>query len=437
MSDDQLLLVPETAAGATLGTRPEDEVVDARIDSVDLAYREALLAVLLDGAEVTSTDEDSVGGGRKTRERRNYSLEVPHAADRIVTCVDNYLRPMLAVGRFLWMMAGSDRLDDIRFYETKGLAGDRTKGVGGFSDDGLSVPGSDYGSRLFRPRPGTDQVAACVRLIRNDPNTRRAAMTVYQPEDAGRVSSDIPCTFGVLLSPRDSTLHLTVVMRSNNAWFLLPYNIFEFTLLGEIIASETGLRLGTYHHFAISMHLYESDWERARLAVGAPALQLEPFPEMPPNSLSRVRELCIWESRIRFEHRGLNKRQTQAEIRRLRPFGEYWEPFGRVVLAKALLNAQKNDLAEEVARATSGPLGQLLRREMKLEGEIATNASRVPEPSSAFVERIQSERQESTADRRQEGQFWKMLGHEKLREGTEAADHRSSSRPGTSADPPA
>lgn len=415
MTDNQLSLVNAAAESIPAGLAQPGEH-DGRIDSVDLAYRETLLAVLLDGAEVTSTDEDSVGGGRKTRERRNHSLEIPQATDRVVTCVANCLRPMLAVGRFLWMMAGSDRLDDIRFYESKGLAGDRSKGVGGFSDDGLSVPGSDYGSRLFRPRPGTDQVAACIRLIQEDPTTRRAAMTVYQPEDAGRISADIPCTFGVLLSPRDSALHLTVVMRSNNAWFLLPYNIFEFTLLGEIIASETGLKLGTYHHFAVSMHLYEDDWERARQAIGSPSLGLEAFPEMPPNSLSRVRELCIWESRIRYEHLGLNKRETQAELKRLRRFGDYWEPFGRVVLVKALLNAGKVDIATEVALATSGPLGQLLRRELKLRGEMATTPSRVPEPSQALIERLHSERQELTDSQRQEGRFWMMVLREQLQQ---------------------
>lgn len=165
------------------------------------------------------------------------------------------------------MMAGNDRLDDVRFYESAGLGGDRSQGVGRFSDDRLAITGSNYGQRLFRPRPGLDQVESCVRLIRQDPNTRRAAMTVYQPEDAGRESGDIPCTFGVLLGPRDGRLHQTVVMRSNNAWHLLPYNIFEFTLLGEVIASEVNLELGTYHHFAVSMHLYSRNLEQATTAI--------------------------------------------------------------------------------------------------------------------------------------------------------------------------
>jgi len=203
-------------------------------------------------------------------------------------------------------------------------------------------------------------------------------------------------------------------MRSNNAWFLLPYNIFEFTLFGEVIASETGLSLGTYHHFAVSMHLYEEDWERARQAIGSPSMDLEAFPEMPPNSLERVRALCIWESRIRYEHLGLKKRETQAELKRLRGFGEYWEPFGRVVLVKALLNAGKDELATEVALATSGPLGQLLRRELKLAGEISTTPSRVPEPSQALVERVHTERQELTDTQRQEGRFWMMVLREQL-----------------------
>jgi thymidylate synthase len=384
--------------------------------SCDLAYREALLAILIDGSDVSGVQGDSVGRDQQTRELLNYSLELSDGRDRIVALANNKLRATLAVGRFVWMMAGSDRLDDIRFYESSGLAGDRSKGVSTFSDDGLSISGSNYGQRLFRPAPGVDQVESCIRLIRDDPVTRRAAMVIYRPEDAGRASHDIPCTFGTVLSPRDGRLHMTVIMRSNNAWVLLPFNIFEFTLLGEIIATETDLQLGAYHHFAVSMHLYEQHFEPAREAIGADALRLESFPEMPRQSLERVRQLCAWESSVRHRHQGLSKRDIQNELRALNTFGEFWAPFGRVILAKAALNAGKEEIASDIAAATRGPLGQLLQMELGLLDSPEMVESAIPAPASEFVEELHAKRAGPDPADRTTGRFYLMMMREQLGE---------------------
>jgi len=400
--------------------------------SLELEYRETLAAILMDGALVDAVSGTSAGAGRSTLECRNYSFELASGRDRILTLEANHVRATLAVGRFFWMMAGNDRLDDIRFYGSDGLKGDRKAGVGKFSDDGLSIPGSNYGQRLFRPRPGVDQVAACIELVRDDPNTRRAAMTVYQPEDAGRDSGDVPCTFGVLLGPRDGLLHQTVVMRSNNAWMLLPYNIFEFSLLGEIIASETKLEVGTYHHFAVSMHLYESDVPKAFSAVSGPAFVMTPFGEMPTNSLSRVREMCKWESWVRYASAGFTKREADAELRRTKSFGEYWAQFARVALYKALQNYDKFDSADKVANAVGGPLGELLdveRAEADVSGEafgqlaLELRSSPIPPLSEESLARMSSDRVARDERDRVNGRFHLMSIRADMDERREAADH--------------
>lgn len=337
---------------------------------LDAAYRECLLEILVGGEEIAPVESDkSVGKGKATLERRNMSLGFRQATDCIVPNSRNLVRATLAVGRFVWMMAGSNRFEDVHFYESSFRDGPRDAGVGKFSDDGISIPGSSYGARLFMPRPGLDQVSECIRVIKQDPVTRRAAMSVYQPEDAGRESADIPCTFGVVASPRSGHLNMTVIMRSNNAWFLLPYNVFEFSLLGGIMASEVGMAPGDYHHFAVSMHLYEGDWAKAHEAVDSPLFDLETFPEMPAGSLQIVRKLCAWEAHLRHTSAGMGVRQYRSESRNLRGmFPEFWAPFAKVVLAKAASNAGKpEELVHEIAEGTPGPLGQLLRHELLVE----------------------------------------------------------------------
>jgi thymidylate synthase len=411
---DDVVLAPSTIPTAIEAALP--------IDSIDLAYRETLLAVLVDGQDVPAVSGKSIGSNAPTRERRNHSLEFPDARDRIVAVQNNAIRSTLAVGRFLWMMAGSDRLDDIRFYESSWLTGDRTRGVSQFSDDGLAISGSNYGQRLFRPSPGVDQVQACINLIKADPVTRRAALAIYRPEDAGRDSTDIPCTFGMVLSPRSGALNITTIMRSNNAWILLPYNVFEFSLLGELVATETDLHLGSYYHFAASMHIYAAHVDAAREAIGGPGFRLESFGPMPEGSLSTVRELCKWESSIRYRHRGLTKKDVTAEIKRTGAlFGEFWSPFARVALTKALLNAKKTTFAHDVARVTRGPLGQLLRHELELE-ELPT--ARDPDAlvlTREELERVHEDRGRVTADERVDATFHIMVAREKLREASERA----------------
>ncbi len=106
------------------------------------------------------------------------------------------------------------------------------------------MPGSNYGMRLFQPKPNLNQIDGVIKRLQKDRAMRRAAMVVWIPEDAVRESKDIPCAFGSFCVIRDGHLVFITVMRSNNALILLPYNAFEFTLFAEIIATEAGVKLG-------------------------------------------------------------------------------------------------------------------------------------------------------------------------------------------------
>jgi hypothetical protein len=215
---------------------------------------------------------------------------------------------------------------------------------------------------------------------------------------------------------------MTTMMRSNNAWILLPYNVFEFSLLGELISVETGLELGSYFHFAASMHLYETHLDEAREGIGAASYDLEKFASMPEDSMSSLRELCKWESSIRYRHRGLTKRDVRSEIKKTGAlFGDFWAPFARVVLAKALVNAGRSDDAAEVAHVTRGPLGQLLRHELEVEELRVTRDPDALTLSKEELERVHRDRGALAGDERIDASFHIMVARDKLREATERA----------------
>src|SRR4051812_18136911 len=86
-------------------------------------------------------------GADPSRELLGYDITVENARARVINHPARPLPIVSAVARFVWMMAGNQRLADIEFYEPQ---------VKRYSDDGLVVPGSDYGARLRHSTPGQD-----------------------------------------------------------------------------------------------------------------------------------------------------------------------------------------------------------------------------------------------------------------------------------------
>jgi hypothetical protein len=241
----------------------------------------------------------------------------------------------VAVARFVWMMSASDRLADIAFYEPK---------VAAFSDDGIMVPGSSYGRRIRQAHPGIDQLVGAIERLKEDPiSTRRAAISIYQPTDTTRDSNDIPCAFGLIYHGRAGVLNATTIMRSNNAIGLLPFNLFEFSLLAEVVAAEADLEVGSLHHFAGSMHYYDEDFSAiASSTAAAKTLNLDAMPAMPrdPKPLEQVKLLILLETEMRQKADTIRAPNVDEWRRHIQnDLHTYWQQLGYLLL---LAIARKN-----------------------------------------------------------------------------------------------
>lgn len=150
---------------------------------------------------------------------------------------------------------------------------DRVQAFAKFTDDGVFW--GAYGPRI------AGDLGQVVSLLKRDPDTRQAVLTLYDAgHDLNRDVRDVPCTVAIQFFVRDRwlgpepedrapCLDMWVVMRSNDAWLGLPYDLGQFSLLQGAVAASIGARVGTYTHSAGSMHLYERDWEAAA-GVGEP-----------------------------------------------------------------------------------------------------------------------------------------------------------------------
>ena len=179
----------------------------------DAVFKGVLSDVLNQGKSVEAGKSKSVGSQKRTIEYLNHTFSLSNPQDRILWNPVRKLNLFGALARFFWMLAGSDRVQDIAFYEPRVL---------GFSDDAISIPGSNYGTRLLIAQPGLNQIKAIVERLQKERGTRRAAAVIYRPEDAVRESKDIPCAFGMAFHNRDDGVYMTMIMRSNAAWLLRP-----------------------------------------------------------------------------------------------------------------------------------------------------------------------------------------------------------------------
>jgi thymidylate synthase len=124
----------------------------------------------------------------------------------------------------------------------------------------------------YGPRVAGD-VGGVVDVLRGDPGSRQAVITIFDSgRDLARPSvRDVPCTIALQYRVRGTELDAWTVMRSNDAWLGLPYDLGQFFLLQLAIADALDLEVGRYYHTVGSMHLYEKDVARAE-QLGASAL---------------------------------------------------------------------------------------------------------------------------------------------------------------------
>jgi thymidylate synthase len=95
-----------------------------------------------------------------------------------------------------------------------------------------------------------------------DRDTRRATIVVNQPYHKGKNKLDYPCTHYLHFFIRNDRLHLGVNMRSNDVVFGFCNDVFTFCMFQQLMLNELNTRgakisLGSYHHHAGSLHLYE------------------------------------------------------------------------------------------------------------------------------------------------------------------------------------
>ncbi|EKM5716331.1 thymidylate synthase [Enterobacter cloacae] len=176
-------------------------------------------------------------------------FQLPSDKLNLITLNRRALNPFFAIAEAAWVIGGFNDLAYLDYY---------IKTYGDFSDDGKTLNGA-YGYRL-RQQYGFDQIDFAIEELKTNPQSRRCVLSMYSPSDLiNTKSKDIPCNTSVMLKIRNGELDLTVINRSNDIYWGVPYNFFVFQVLHYYMASRIDIKVGTQRHFTDSLHLYEKD----------------------------------------------------------------------------------------------------------------------------------------------------------------------------------
>ena len=114
------------------------------------------------------------------------------------------------------------------------------------------------GMGFHTDRPwGEDQVANVYRIMRDDPNSRRAVVSCWSPTELGDMAL-APCHYSWQLLRCDDRLHIVVTMRSGDMFLGVPYNMASYALLLLIYAKALRVEPGTITLNIADAHLYEN-----------------------------------------------------------------------------------------------------------------------------------------------------------------------------------
>ena len=118
--------------------------------------------------------------------------------------------------------------------------------------DAVGNVNSNYGWQWKR----NDQIDYVIDLLKHQPDTRQAVITILDMKEHDTFTFDTPCTYAIQFTIVHGRLNMCVTMRSNDLWYGFCNDQYQFSMLQEMIADELKIEMGTYYHFAHNMHLY-------------------------------------------------------------------------------------------------------------------------------------------------------------------------------------
>lgn len=199
----------------------------------------------------------------ETIEMLHFDTEIANPTRR---CVGGYQRRMniyFLLAEALWIFKGRRDVEFMDMFNSQ---------LKNYSDNGKHYH-APYGWRLRKQgitsegevtdsnrhyfETGLDQVRSALVALKTNVESRRVVMQIWNAGlDMDTVTKDLPCNDIVMLKVRNGGLNLSIGNRSNDLDRGLTTNVFQFSMVGEIMAAILDLRYDKQVHHSDSLHLY-------------------------------------------------------------------------------------------------------------------------------------------------------------------------------------
>jgi len=117
---------------------------------------------------------------------------------------------------------------------------------------------SNYGYQWQRGQNHVSQLDYIVSLLKDNPDTRQACISIYDGKEHPDYKTDTPCTYAIQFTIVNNRLDMCVTMRSNDLWYGFCNDQYQFSKLQEMVSKRLEIETGVYYHFAHNMHLYNN-----------------------------------------------------------------------------------------------------------------------------------------------------------------------------------
>ncbi len=196
-----------------------------------------------------------------------------HPRERVMASALRDANPFFHLYESMWMLAGNNSAEQVSHYAAN---------MNRFAEKGIMW--GAYGWR-WREFFGFDQLTTLVNLLKNDPKTRRAVLTMWAPNGdlipaevglGGLMAADVPCNTQVYFDGTRGVLDMTVCNRSNDIiWGCYGANVVHMSFLQEFMALAVGLPVGAYYQMSNNFHAYLDVDVTQRLLDATPKRQEE------------------------------------------------------------------------------------------------------------------------------------------------------------------
>lgn len=233
--------------------------------------------------------------GNKSKEVLNLSFVIENPIERVCYLPSRKTNIVFNFAEALWYLSGKNDLDFIEYYASN---------MRKYSMDAKCLTGTAYGKKIFQY--GDKKINQWNRLLdvfKEDRDSKRGFIGIFDPNEILTLENiDVSCTIGLQFFIRNSKLFMSTFMRANDAYRGILSDVFSFTFIQEMLATQMGLEVGSYCHNVATTHIYEPDNKMVEKVLSDTTKEKElfSFPCMPKkNNWDDLKEVYKYEKLYR------------------------------------------------------------------------------------------------------------------------------------------